>query len=400
MPKFLLVGNGPYFNRGCEAITRGTTKIIRDAIGQAEFVSIDFGGGYSFQETDPDILHRPISITRFSKMWFVQNFLRTIGSSRTWLPEIGNHISECDAVLALGGDNFTMDYGSLRAHLSVIDYVNSYDRPLVIWAASMGPFDKKGPKYEQTVAKKLKICSAILVREKMTQEYLASIGVEDNVRYVTDPAFVMDPIRPKSIGISADTLGNSIGLNFSPLMAKYLTSGNIQATIDLVIEVVGGLLAKYNRPIILIPHVFKKGNSDYELLSKVFQEFKSNSQVFLLSEELSAKEIKWVISRVRCFLGSRTHSTIAALSSSVPTLSLAYSMKANGINRDIFGHSDYVVFPQSLSPQIIIDKVGLLLQKRSEIHEYLENKMPVMKKSAFLSGKYLREIMDHGQLIS
>jgi polysaccharide pyruvyl transferase WcaK-like protein len=53
---------------------------------------------------------------------------------------------------------------------------------------------------------------------------------------------------------------------------------------------------------------------------------------------IGARQVKWVISKCRYFIGARTHATVAAFSTGVPTISIAYSKKARGINRDIFGH--------------------------------------------------------------
>jgi hypothetical protein len=41
-PTFLLAGNGPYVNRGCEAIVRGTTKILREVYKDPKFVCLSF----------------------------------------------------------------------------------------------------------------------------------------------------------------------------------------------------------------------------------------------------------------------------------------------------------------------------------------------------------------------
>ena len=43
------------------------------------------------------------------------------------------------------------------------------------------------------------------------------------------------------------------------------------------------------------------------------------------------------IARMRLFVGARTHATIAAYSSAVPTLTIGYSVKARGIARDLYG---------------------------------------------------------------
>ena len=45
------------------------------------------------------------------------------------------------------------------------------------------------------------------------------------------------------------------------------------------------------------------------------------------------------------FIGARTHSTIAAYSSGVPTLVVGYSVKAKGIAKDLFGTEENYVLP-------------------------------------------------------
>jgi len=37
---FILAGNGPYENRGCEAITRGTVKMLKEFYEDPSFVAI------------------------------------------------------------------------------------------------------------------------------------------------------------------------------------------------------------------------------------------------------------------------------------------------------------------------------------------------------------------------
>ena len=68
-------------------------------------------------------------------------------------------------------------------------------------------------------------------------------------------------------------------------------------------------------------------------------------KIFVIPPIYNAPETKWIISKMKFFAGARTHSTIAALSSYVPTLSFAYSIKAKGINKDIFGHEDLLYEP-------------------------------------------------------
>ena len=87
-----------------------------------------------------------------------------------------------------------------------------------------------------------------------------------------------------------------------------------------------------------VPHF--DGVDDFAFLATVTESASKEAkhQIRVLPEGLNASEIKWIISQCSAFIGARTHSTIAALSSSVPTISLGYSLKAKGINEDIFGN--------------------------------------------------------------
>ena len=59
-------------------------------------------------------------------------------------------------------------------------------------------------------------------------------------------------------------------------------------------------------------------------------------------------ELKGFIARCRFFVGARTHATIAAYSSCIPTFSVGYSIKAKGIAQDIFGTYKNYVFTSAI----------------------------------------------------
>ena len=62
-------------------------------------------------------------------------------------------------------------------------------------------------------------------------------------------------------------------------------------------------------------------------------------------DDQNCMELKGIISRCRFFIGARTHATIAAYSTGVPTLVVGYSVKARGIARDLFGTEEGYVLP-------------------------------------------------------
>ena len=95
-------------------------------------------------------------------------------------------------------------------------------------------------------------------------------------------------------------------------------------------------------------------------------------------EDGNCMQLKGFISRCRFFIGARTHATIAAYSTGVPTLVLGYSVKSRGIARDLFGTDEnYVVPVQTLTrPNQIQQAFCWLEEHEEEIRARLEQRMP------------------------
>lgn len=400
-PTFILAGNGPYENRGCEAIVRGTVKILRQYYKNPTFLCVSFFHSdeqykrQCEQEFDEDIIHKRANhrTKLFDPIWSTYRILKTIQPEifKNWtykemLPEIG----DCCAVLSLGGDNYSFDYGIPERFTILDDIVIENEKTIVIWGASIGPFNEI-PEYEQYMINHLNKIDGIFARESSTIEYLKKIGITENVYKMADPAFLMDPTKPQSLKKEIKIEEGSIGINFSPLMAKYVTEGDYKKWLLIASEIITKIAEKTSRNIYLVPHVTSPlKNNDYKFLKEIKEITPiDKSKLRLISPEYNASEIKWIISKMFLFAGARTHSTIASLSSCVPTLSFAYSIKAKGINNDIFGNEEYCLNPKEINAELVSEKIELLVRNNNLIREYLQKKIPEIKKETLQAGKYL-----------
>ena len=117
----------------------------------------------------------------------------------------------------------------------------------------------------------------------------------------------------------------------------------------------------------------------------------------VLIEDHNCEHLKGFIARCRFFVGARTHATIAAYSSLIPTLVLGYSVKSKGIAIDLFGTDEYYVLPvQKLSNANAMTEafewimaheyeikdhlnkvIPKYIQKAASIHEVVENALDV-----------------------
>jgi polysaccharide pyruvyl transferase WcaK-like protein len=318
-------------------------------------------------------------------------------------------LRRASALLALGGDNLSYDYGFLATLLFLSPFHAAVRKnvPSIVWGASIGPFSKR-PWWEKRFANILRRVSLITVREEYTQDYLDGLGVRENVRRVTDPAFLLptDPVELPN-DLEQALRAGAIGVNLAPLMVHY-NGLSSKAWLRKAVDLLRAIRRASDAPIILVPHVMMSpytfpDNDDYQFMQAVRRELTPKEQegVFLYdAHDHSSKQIKWLISRLRVFIGSRLHATVAALSSCVPTFCIGHSIKSRGIFRDIFGNEQWVTHVANLSADQLAERVKALLDGEAAIRDHLRSFIPGYSEGAWKAGEFLRETLQaSGRLI-
>jgi len=405
----VLHGNNFDSNRGCQAL-RLTTQMILDRY-LPEYSRLHAN---IFHNDDPQFsIHEPDNHSA-GQLWETSH--RGLPSFYPWgarvlasrvlerFPPMKVHRALDDAValLALGGDNLSYDYGFLATLLFFSPLHAAIHRgdPTIVWAASIGPFSSR-PKWEKRFADILRRIDLITVREPVTQDYLDEIGVRDNVRRVADPAFIL-PACPTQLPdeIERALQAGAIGINLAPIMRRY---NNLSARkwMDKAVEMLAEVRRKTSCPIVLIPHVMMSprifpDNDDYGFMRALLDRLPPDArdEVFLYdARHDSSKQIKWVISRLRVFAGSRMHSTVAAWSSCVPTFCIGYSVKSKGLNLDIFGHERWVAHVSQLTAGQLAERIQTLLEEETSVRNQLQSLMPDYSARAWTNGEFLQDML-------
>ena len=388
-PLFVLHGNGSHLNRGCEAIALSTSRLLGEAFPGSRVVHTpsvaaadrhrhpDRVGG---DAVVPWILHY-----KFTPGWYVHFPLRRLGLEKEPLHRV---LAGASAVLECGGDNLTLDYGIPRRFFEAGEAVRRAGMPFVLWGASVGPFSSH-PEFEKWAAGRLREMTLICARETMTQQYLASIGVEENVRLVADPAFVLEP---EAVDLEAEGLsrlrGPCVGLNLSPLMGRF--AGGLAPWTDRAAACLEALVRSVDLPVVLVPHVFMSGGNDQLFQAGLCRRVgELADRLVLLKREYSSRQLKYIVSHLAAFAGGRMHATIASLSSGVPTLSLSYSLKSQGINQDIFGHQEWVLGVGQMTPDRLVQGVRGLLDQGAAVRARLGEVVPRMVQRARDAGGHV-----------
>lgn len=259
-------------------------------------------------------------------------------------------------------------------------------KPLVLWGASI-----EGNLITDEIRTDLESFDLISVRESISYETLDKLGVNRNLHQFPDPAFAMQ--REEVVLPQNWIVGNTVGINISPLIMQYEPTPGL--LMKAVIDFVRLLLGTTDCAVALIPHVFIKGFNDMDPMQEVYRNFRDTGRVVLVGEHHSAPALKAFISQCRFFIGARTHATIAAYSSRVPTLALGYSVKARGIARDIFSDEKGLVLPiQDLSSaRQLTDAFDELCEREGDLRRRLEDVMPGYVEQAHLAIEEVRALL-------
>src|SRR5690606_18868608 len=275
-------------------------------------------------------------------------------------------------------------------------YAMRTGKPVSLWGASVGPFSAV-PEFERFVTKHLARMSFIGARESVTYRYLTEQLGLGNVVQVADPAF---GLTPEPVDVEEFWPANAagvVGLNLSPLITRYRPKGEDRSVLlDEVTKFVKEVAAS-GYGVLLVPHVVPltgaTKNNDAFYMQGIIDRVGSLDSVRMAAPRLNAAQLKHVLSMCRFFIGARTHATIAALSSGVPTGSIAYSVKAKGINQDLFGHTNYVLDTAMVSAKSLSELASKLVAEEEPIRERLASAMPEWRSLAARNVESLREVL-------
>ncbi|MEG1028264.1 MAG: polysaccharide pyruvyl transferase family protein, partial [Oscillospiraceae bacterium] len=258
--------------------------------------------------------------------------------------------------VSIGGDMYC--YGNLSWLYYTHSVLKKNNNKTILWGCSV---DESSFKYNSFTD--LKRYDYIFTRESLSYQLFKKYGF-NNVKLFPDPAFCLQK-QQADIGMDID-LSNTVAINVSPLLNRY--KGEVSPE-DALLKLVDYILNNTLYNILFIPHV--NGNNfaedDFSYLKDITQKI-NNSRVFLLDKKYNCSEMKYFVSMCKFLVTARTHLSIAAYSTCVPTVVLGYSIKARGIAKDIFGtEKNYVVPIQNMKNDTeLIDAFEWLMQNENQ----------------------------------
>ncbi|MEQ9373415.1 MAG: polysaccharide pyruvyl transferase family protein [Coleofasciculus chthonoplastes F3-SA18-01] len=346
------------------------------------------------------------------------NFINSKNKNEGWMHSLRGKISkiykplareyelfrDASIVIASGGDLFSSDYGGLFPALRPLELALHAGVPVVFLAQSIGLFktDEEAELW-LSVARR---SSLITVREQLSYNYVTQkLGLsEDLVKHTADSAFLLEPPPPpvvknllKSYGVREDS--PVVAIAPSQLISSYADNQR-DKHLNAWCQVVNEILNELKAQIIIIPHVHdnRLTNDDRILATKIHRHFDFDPRIHLVGGDNSASEFKGIIAACDLLIAERMHASIAGLSSSICTVVVGYSIKAEGIMSDLFGTEAVekgllISIEQFLDIDIACRTIHTAWSQRHDVSTHLQKVLPQVKNKAAHNFDLILQIM-------
>ena len=229
-----------------------------------------------------------------------------------------------------GGDGFSDIYGEKlwNSRLREIKLAMKTKTPLILLPQTIGPF--KGSKILAEAKLIMEYADKVYIRDSQYVKELDEMGVKHEL--TNDLSAYMKP-EPWNIDIKPDSVGiNVSGLAYSNNFRDI--AGQFSAYPELMTKLVQ-LFQKKGKTVYLIPHSYhyhnpEKDNDDLDACQRLYNSLEDKTNVILIDKDLISPQVKYVISKMSFFIGTRMHANFAAIFTKVPVFGLAYSFKFQG----------------------------------------------------------------------
>ena len=294
-----------------------------------------------------------------------KDFLRPSGLFAT--------VRSCDIVLDISaGDSFADIYGPKRFLFNALAkvVVLAARRPLILSPQTIGPFQRWWTRFLAGML--MSRADLVVARDQLTTDFLRQFDLGSRFLEATDVAFRLPYQAPPD---RTDGMVH-FGFNVSGLLFNggYTKDNMFNLKVDypaVVRSIIQHFSALPSCSVHLVGHVNtdqQEVEDDYRVAQRLAEEF---PDVLVAPRFKSPSEAKSYIAGLDFFCGSRMHACIAALSSGVPVLPIAYSRKFKGL----FGTLGYSPLTDctSNSTAEVIETVIKTFEEREELCPMVED---------------------------
>lgn len=408
--KTLLVGTLDSFSNGDMAIATTLVRLLHERDSEISL---------TLQFTSPETvydLYREFLTQHNVKLrripWFRQRSSRKLTILSSILPAIdfllrGKRFMAGNSVyLDFSTDTFTDYYGtlSLYAKLAQPFLCSLWNVPYAVCGITAGPFRSRlATMMARRVLTKARF---VTVRDEASRDLLAKMGIR-SVK-VADLAFLLQPSsdlliplagwqehapsKQLVVGIAANSYrwSHALGRGFKSAEAD-------AAYVKCMANIVDHIVEGHDASVLLIAHATGPTADDRGVHQQIAGVVKHRDRVRIIEDRYRTDQLKAYISSCDVFIACRMHAAIAAVSTHVPTIAIAWSDKFRGVLGSYLDADGCLIDIRRLSPEDfeseVCRRVDDAIVRREELTEHLRRRMAEARREAALNVEMITDLL-------
>lgn len=398
--KYVVIGSTLSGNKGAASMLEAAVQTITENDINAEFVVFSV-----YPEEDTKLNKYSNVSVQNAKPFYLALVVNTLAIAYRFLPFMRSLISRNSAIKALSDADVLLDQGGITFvdgrekfliyNVATLIPAIAMKVPIIKCAQAMGPFSGINRLVAKLILPRLKLINA---RGDVTRVYLDSLNLS-NVRNSADGAFLLhvsNQARQEAEDIYKQFLDSDSSVNKE--WVGVLPSEVVRKKADKI----GSDYIKYNTD--FIKHLLSEGygvvllaysarknteslhNNDLPVCRQVYRSVGDTELVFV-DRELTAQELKHLISILDFVVVSRFHAMVAALSVATPTVVIGWSHKYKEVMR-MFGLEQLTLSSSDMDVDKLKDSFSDTYKNRKVVKKKIESNLQIVKESAASQFKF------------
>ncbi|WP_165911941.1 MULTISPECIES: polysaccharide pyruvyl transferase family protein [unclassified Rhizobium] len=305
--------------------------------------------------------------------------IRPVRNTLAQLPLLKD-IAAADAVADLSGIAFVDGRGIPLLYYNVAVALPAFffGTPVYKLSQAMGPF--RGRLNAFAAKWTLRRCATVAARGNMSLMHLKQLGIA-NAQFCPDTSFALqidesvkraaqDHIKSQS-GFTND--GPLIVCSPSAVVLAHCKDAGVDM-VSVLTDTFASLIASGNR-VAMLPHSIDSGirkNDDHSVARRIQQSLRERGySVPILDPSGNPRLARALVGQSAVFIASRFHSMIAALSQSIPVVTVGWSHKYAEA-AEPFGMSEFTMDYSQLTSERLISMLSEMLIRRDKLHDQMK----------------------------
>ena len=405
--KVALVGAALSANKGAAAMVETVVARLPESVGPCRFSLLTTYPGADAEHIRPDMPVEAVGLEplRLALVEFPVALLaavaRLLRLPLGWVRTRGcRAILDSDVVVDVAGISFADGRGiPITVYNAIMTGVPLLlGVPTVKAAQAMGSFDSQP---NRALAKLvLPRLSAICARGARTREHLETLGLT-NVADVADLAFSLD--ESATLPPAVKSLLPSEGTSFVVVMPSAVVKGLFESQggqyVSAMVRLVREIRMATQLPVVIVPHSYRVGQgegrmNDGPVCREVSAECADDAQVIGIDADLTAGELRRIVSLSTVLVTSRFHAMISGLATCTPTVVVGWSHKYREVLQD-FDLVDFGMDSAELAhPERIVEKVQFALRNAGLLSQQIASALPAVREKSARNFSVIAEVVN------